>query len=47
MSDQNQMNEFEELYEIQSEQLKLVLTKVTKYFTKEMIAIIGEVQALL
>ena len=47
MSNQNQMNEFEELYDIQSEQLKLNLTKGTKYFTKEMIAIVGDVQVLL
>ena len=47
MSNQNQVNEFEELYEIQSEQLKLIFTNGTKYFTKEMVAIVGEVQVLL
>ena len=47
MSNHNQMNEFEMLYDIQSGQLKLNLTKGTKYFIKEMIAIIGEVQVLL
>ena len=46
-SNQNQMNGFEELYDIQSEQLKLNLTKRTKYFTKEMIVIVGEVWVLL
>ena len=46
-SNQNQMNKFEELYDIQPEQLKLNLMKGTKYFIKEMTAIIGEVQVLL
>ena len=46
-SNQNQMNEFEELHDIQSEQLKLNLTKGTKYFIKELIAIVGKVRVLL